>query len=63
MILTTCWDEGVAKKATCQAGRAAIDPTADREYVPRDAKQTRNRIISHSDRMDPDRVNQLNDSK
>ena len=56
MILTTCWDEGVAKKATCQAGRAAIDPTADRENVPREAKQTRNRIFSHSKRMDPDLV-------
>jgi len=63
MILTKCWDESVAKKATSQAGRAAIDSTADRENVPRDAKQTRNRIFSHSERKDPDRVQQHIDNK
>jgi len=56
MILTMYWIEEVAKKATCQILQGADDSTANLENIPRDAKQTRNIEILHSERMDPDRV-------
>jgi len=37
------------------------NPPPNRIDVPQNAKQTRNRDLRHSERMDPDRVHQLID--